>query len=117
MTFPLERYTSVEFPPDVPILLYAGSCPKCRFLSRCVVLWSLGRVKRVALEVAQWKQLYYEHLPEAKGFPVLLLEDGPVYGPRVFAIVPLVVLKSWVIQPLKPFTSLLRRNPVERHGQ
>jgi len=98
------------------VLLYAGTCSRCRFLSLCIVIWSLGRVKRVPLDVPQWQKLYDEHLPDARGFPVLVLEEGPIYGKRVFLVVPLVVFQSWVLQPLKLIFSFLRRNwAAERH--
>ena len=103
MKFPLELYTSERFPAGMPVLLYAGTCPRCRFLARCVAILSMGRVKTVPLAVPQWRQLYDGVLPKARGYTVLVLEEGPVYGPRVFAMVPLVVFRGWIRQCLSGF--------------
>lgn len=81
-------------PDSAPLLLYAGSCAKCRFLSRCVELASLGAIRRVSLERPEWQKFYYEDFPQAKGYPVLFVKGRPIFGARVFFAVPLVVVSS-----------------------
>lgn len=83
-------------PGKRPLLLYAGSCPKCRFLSWLVVALSLGVVRRVPLERPEWKRFYEVDHPEARGYPVLFRRGRPVLGARVFWMVPVVLIETWV---------------------
>jgi hypothetical protein len=78
---------------DTPILLYAGSCPKCRLLSAMIVACSLGRIRRESLDVPAWRRFYAEDLPQAHGYPVLFHRGRIVWGPRVFLATPLVTLQ------------------------
>jgi hypothetical protein len=78
-----------------PKLLYAGSCAKCRFLSRLVVILSLGTIERVPLERPEWQKFYYEDYPQARGYPVLFWNGQPRFGPRVFLLTTLVIVASW----------------------
>jgi len=78
-----------------PTLLYAGTCGKCRFLSRLVTLASLGNIRRVPLETPEWRKFYYQDYPQARGYPVLFWKGRPHFGARVFVLTPLVVAASW----------------------
>jgi hypothetical protein len=82
--------------PERPLLLYAGSCPKCRFLSRCVVLLSLKTIRRVPLERDEWEKFYYVDYPQARGYPVLFIKGRQVFGAHVFLAVPLLIIKTWI---------------------
>jgi hypothetical protein len=88
-------------PRDRPVVVYAGSCPKCRVLSRLVVLASFGAVVRMPLEAPEWQKLYWEDLPEARGSPVLVVGNRLVYGRRVFPAVASVVARSWAGLPAR----------------
>jgi hypothetical protein len=78
-----------------PMLLYAGSCWKCRLLSRLVVIASLGVIRRVPLEIPAWRKFYYEDYPQAQGYPVLFWNGTPHFGAKVFVLTPLVVVATW----------------------
>jgi hypothetical protein len=82
--------------PTTPLLLYAGSCPKCRALARLTVLLSLHTVRKEPLEKPEWQKFYYEEYPQARGYPVLFLDGRPIFGRRVFLAVPRVILTCWV---------------------
>ena len=79
---------------SAPRLLYAGSCPKCRFLSACVVVLSFRRIRRIPLDQPEWRELY-ARLPEAHGYPVLIVNNRMVLGSRVFLRIPLLIMESW----------------------
>jgi hypothetical protein len=83
-------------PRDRPVLLYAGSCPKCRWLSQAVVVASAGTVLRVPMEKPEWEKFYYQDFPQARGHPVLFVEGEPIFGSAVFRAVPVVVARTWV---------------------
>jgi hypothetical protein len=89
---------------EKPLLLYAGSCPKCAFLSRLVVLLSLNTIHRVPLERPEWEKFYFEDYPQARGYPVLFVEGQPIFGARVFLAVPVLIVKTWLNFVLDPFT-------------
>jgi predicted DCC family thiol-disulfide oxidoreductase YuxK len=40
------------------ILLYRASCPKCRLISKAIVVLSCGRIRRVPLDSATARALY-----------------------------------------------------------
>ena len=86
-----------------PLLLYAESCPKCRFLSRCVVLLSFNTIHRVPLERPEWEKFYWEDYPQARGYPVLFVKGQPIFGARVFGAVPLLLLRTWINAAFTPF--------------
>jgi hypothetical protein len=88
---------------EQPLLLYAGSCQKCRLLSRLVVALSLNNIRRVPLEKPEWRKFYYEDFPQAKGYPVLFLGGRPVFGLRVFMLVPVTVVYGWMMAVNKRF--------------
>jgi predicted DCC family thiol-disulfide oxidoreductase YuxK len=86
------------------VLLYAGACPKCRFLSALLVKLSLGAMRRVAMEREEAKQFYRVEHPDAKGLPALSEGDRFTFGWRVFFAVPRLILQTW-------WHALTRRNP------
>jgi len=95
-----------------PLLLFAGSCVKCRFLSRCVELASLGVIRRESLERPEWRKFYYEDFPQARGYPVLFVRGVPIFGFRVFFAVPGVIVSSlWNLA----WKGLRRKHPHDRH--
>jgi predicted DCC family thiol-disulfide oxidoreductase YuxK len=77
------------------VLLYAGRCPKCRFLSAVVVALSLGTLSRMPLEREEVEQFYLRDHPEARGDPVLVERDRFTYGRRVFFAVPRLIAQTW----------------------
>ncbi len=64
------------------VLLYRGSCRRCRWLARLAVIVSAGALRRAALGSDAAQQLY-EHYPATRG--KLALIDGDRYwcGPGV----------------------------------
>jgi hypothetical protein len=88
---------------EKPLLLYAGSCPKCAFLSRCVVLLSGKTIRRVPLERPEWEKFYFVDYPQARGYPVLFIKGRPVFGARVFVAVPFLLIRTWINLILDPF--------------
>lgn len=78
-----------------PLLLYAGRCPKCRFLSRLVTLLSLGVVRREALDAHAGWQFYRHDYPQAGNYPVLFVDRRPFFGAVVFLAVPWLIVRAW----------------------
>jgi predicted DCC family thiol-disulfide oxidoreductase YuxK len=77
------------------VLLYAGRCPKCRFLSALLVKLSLGSMRRVPLERDEARQFYRVEHPEAQGLPALSEGERFTFGWRVFFAVPRLILQTW----------------------
>ena len=87
------------------ILLYAGACPKCRFLSRMIIILALGSMTRVTLDRAEAEQFYrVDHL-EARGKPALVEGETMTFGWRVMIAVPRLILKTWWSLLRSPFRS------------
>lgn len=64
-----------------PVLLYRATCPKCRFLSKVVVLAGLGRINRIPIDSAAGiYMLERRGLPNTKA--VLLWTRGTACGWR-----------------------------------
>jgi glutaredoxin-related protein len=80
----------------IPVLYYAGTCPKCRFLSKLVVRLSLNTIKRFPLEKDKMIEFYYIQHPEAKGYPVLFIGEKAILRYKVFFAVPFVIVLSWL---------------------
>jgi hypothetical protein len=76
------------------VLLYAGTCFKCRCLSAVVVALSLGRVARVPLDRPQWARLYGGEFARAKGSPILFHSGRAYYGLPLYLLTPVVALAS-----------------------
>ncbi len=77
------------------VLYYQGYCPKCKILSKMVVLMSFNFIKRIPLEVDDSIKLFFEDYPKAKGYPILFLGSKPVYNYWVFPAVPFAIVLSW----------------------
>lgn len=88
-----------------PVLLYAGSCAKCRFISSFVGTFSLQSIEQIPLDVAEWDALYRDYFPEARGYPILFYRGRPWFGGRVFLATPLVA----VISALRALDAALKR--------
>lgn len=88
---------------DPAVLLYAGACPKCRFLSALLVKLSLGAMRRLPMEREEARRFYFVEHPEAKGLPALAEGDRFTYGWRVVLAVPRLILRTW-------WTALTRRS-------
>jgi hypothetical protein len=73
-----------------PLLIYKAACPPCRWMSRLVVLGSAGLVVRVPLDGVRAKAVYRAY-PDREGELVLLQPSGPIFGRRVFAMLPIAV--------------------------
>jgi hypothetical protein len=81
----------------LPLLLYAESCPRCRFLARLCRLASLGEIRLEPMEREVWQRFYHEDHPETRGHPVLFRRDGrTVWGPAVFHAIPALVVRAWM---------------------
>jgi hypothetical protein len=80
---------------DKAILLYAGACPKCRFLSALLVKLAIGSMRRVPMEREEAWHFYFVEHPEAKGLPALVEGERFTYGRRVFFAVPRLILQTW----------------------
>jgi len=79
---------------DRAILLYAGACPKCQFLSSVIVKLSLGAIRRVPMEREEADRFYVEHR-EARGYPALVEGERFTYGLGVLRSVPRLILQTW----------------------
>lgn len=81
-----------------PVLLYAGTCPKCRFVSAFLVALALGTLTRLPLDHEEAQAFHREH-PEARGYPALI--QGPIgaermtWGLGLLAAVPRLLLGAW----------------------
>jgi hypothetical protein len=76
------------------VLLYAGSCPRCRWMARAILWLSAGRIKGVPLDVPEWRQFYERELPESRGSPVLVRNGTPRWGARVFPLTLYVAVQG-----------------------
>jgi hypothetical protein len=79
---------------DRALLLYAGSCPKCRWMARAIILLSAGQIEGVALDKPEWRRFYDEELPESRGSPVLVRAGIPIWGRRVFPVTLWLALRG-----------------------
>jgi hypothetical protein len=79
-----------------PVLLYAGRCPRCRFLSRLIVALSLGMIERVPLDRAEAERFYYVEHPDARGRPALVDGDRMVWGWPVVPATFRVIGRTWI---------------------
>lgn len=91
----------------LPLLLYAESCPRCRFLARLVRFASLGAIRLEPMEREVWRRFYHEDHPETRGHPVLFRQDGrTVWGPPVFLVIPALVIRTWAARAWTRGTAL-----------
>lgn len=77
------------------VLLYRGTCPRCRFLSRAAVVLSGNGIRRIPNDTAEAETLYLRH-GEAQGKLALLRGSRLYVGQRVFAETGRAILWSWV---------------------
>lgn len=82
---------------DRPVLLHAGSCPRCRWLARIILALSAGAITGIALDDSEWRDFYAFELPQSRGSPVLVLRGIPYWGPRVFAMTPWLALQGAMV--------------------
>jgi hypothetical protein len=83
-----------EYDPR-PVLLYAGACPKCRFLSALLVWLSLGSLRRVPLDRPDAEQFYDRDHREARGRPAIVEDRRIIYGWRLILALPRLIARSW----------------------
>ena len=79
-----------------PALFYKSACPPCQWMSRLVVLFSAGIIRRVPIEGEEAAQLYRIY-PQYEGQLVLLHNRRAVCGRMVFAAVPQTLVRTWVL--------------------
>ena len=79
---------------DRPVLLHAGSCPRCRWLARVILTLSAGAITGIALEDEKWRDFYAFELPQSRGSPVLVLRGTPYWGARVFVMTPWIAFQG-----------------------
>jgi hypothetical protein len=78
-----------------PTLIYASRCPLCRFLSRTIVLMSLGTVVREPLDQAEAERFYYVEHPQARGKPALFDRGKVFYGWAVVPATFVALCRTW----------------------
>lgn len=76
------------------ILLYRGTCPKCRFLSRLAVALSAGTLRRIPIDSDAATALY-RRIPQSDGRLALFSASGVTTGWRVVPAGVRVLLSAW----------------------
>lgn len=84
---------SFDGPVNRPTLFFKNTCPPCQWMSRFVVLFSLGVVQRTPIDSTEAKELYRRY-PEHEGQLVLVEHGRVTFGRRVFLAVPRVILTA-----------------------
>jgi predicted DCC family thiol-disulfide oxidoreductase YuxK len=79
----------------MPVLLYRGTCPRCRFLSRAVVAISGFAIHRIANDTAAAAAIYARHgQPAGK---LALVHRGRIHvGRQVFAVAWQAIASCWM---------------------
>jgi len=90
------------------VLVYRGTCAKCRFLSRLVVILSSGTIRREALGSDMAERLARDH-PETRGKLALIDGGRIVYGTRVFLEAPFWILLLALRRVISPGDDRQRR--------
>lgn len=72
--------------PSQTVLLYAASCPRCRWMARVILWLSAGAITGLPLQESAWRRFYDEELPESYGSPVLVRNGKPHWGIGVFPL-------------------------------
>lgn len=80
--------------PSQTVLLYADSCPRCRWMAKVVLWLSAGSITGLPLEESAWRRFYDEELPESRGSPVLVRDGAPHWGLGVFPLTLWVALRG-----------------------
>lgn len=78
-----------------PVLLYRGTCPRCRVLSRAVVVASGLAVRRIANDTPEAAAVYARHGVTA-GKLALVHRGRMCVDRRVFAAVWWVIAACWL---------------------
>ena len=87
---PRAREASVER----CVLLYAGTCPRCRVMARMAILLSCGRIEGMPMNVAEWRAFYDRELPASRGHPVLFDRGVAIWGPRIFPLALAIAVRG-----------------------
>lgn len=82
--------------PARPRLFFKRTCPPCTWMSRLVVVFSLGLVRRTPIDSDEAAELYRKH-PGHEGQLVLLVGRRVTFGRRVFLSVPRIVLTAPIV--------------------
>lgn len=78
-----------------PILLFRGTCPRCRLLSRAVVVASGRGIRRLANDTPEAAGVYARHGVAAG--KLALVHRGRIHvGRRVFAAAVWAIAASWL---------------------
>jgi hypothetical protein len=97
-----------------PVLLYRSTCPRCRFLSRAVVVASGLAVRRIANDTPEAAAVYARHGVAAG--KLALVHRGRIYaGRRVFAATWWVIGACWLGR-VPGLGSVIRRGRGEEVG-
>ena len=78
-----------------PVLLYRGTCPRCRLLSRAVVAASGLGIRRIANDAPEAAEVYARH-GVAAGKLALVHRGRIRVGRRVFAAAVWVIAACWL---------------------
>lgn len=89
------------------LVVFDERCPPCRFLSKLVVVLSLGVIRRAALRSEHANRLR-QQLPNWKGELLFFDRDRMHLGPAVFAAIPRRVVQVYGSQLLLRCQNFLR---------
>lgn len=90
-------FTEQLRPSGRPQLFYNRHCPPCQRMSRLVILFSLGVIRRVAIDSAE-ASAFYQDFPEYEGQLILVERHRVTAGLLVFAAIPQAVLMAgWTV--------------------
>jgi hypothetical protein len=78
-----------------PVLIYRDTCPKCRFLSRLVVLASLHSIHRIPIRSVDAENIMRLH-PEISGKLALFHHSNAATGWSVVPLAMKCVVRSWI---------------------
>lgn len=101
---------------EQPVLLYRGSCPKCRLLSRLAVIAALGVLRRIPIGSDEADHLYRLH-PGTQGQLALFHRGLVATGPRVIPAALGLFLRIWtgrLASALRSHPSHSKEEKVER---
>ena len=74
-----------------PQLFYKRNCRPCQWMSRLVIIFSLGIIRRIAIDSAE-AHTFYQEFPEHEGKLVLIERHQITFGRLVFVAIPKAVL-------------------------
>lgn len=76
-----------------PVLVYRGTCPKCRMLSRLAVLLSAGSLRRVPLDAPE-AELLHSLYPDSQGRIAVFGHGIVAYGGKALSAAFFIMLRS-----------------------